>query len=126
MTRPSISIASFATVGLGVGVTLAAFVYGGGWPALLDRYAVVPFCPYAPLCVACLLARSRGRAIANLVVVALATLFALCVYGDLIFLHPGSMNGLAFVLVPLCQLPAAILLLLVLLFTLRHNRRPST
>ena len=126
MTRISVNIASFVTLGLGAAVTLAAFVHAAGWPMLFDRLALLPFCPYALLCVACLLARSRGRAIANFIVAALAALFALYWYINLIFLHPASMNGLVFFLVPMFQLPAAIILLLVLLFTRHRNRRPGT
>ena len=53
---------------------------------------------------------------ATLVVCALTTAGAIYFYGRLIFVDPGSMSGLVFLLVPFYQLPVAIVLLLVVLF----------
>ena len=97
-----------------------------GHSALLSGFALLALIPYAVFCGACFLSGSnRGRAIATLVVCALATAFALYFYGNLIFLNPGSMSGLVFLLVPFYQLPAAILLLVVMFFTRPRSRSSS-
>jgi hypothetical protein len=120
-----ITKATLATLGLGVLVTGAAFVQTGGFPALFSGYGLLVFSPYAVFWGTCSLAMSSGgRAIATFVVCALAIAFAICTYVDLIFLNPGSMNGLVFYFVPILQLSAAILLLVVVFFT-RPRRRSS-
>jgi len=126
MTFQRATIASLATVGLGTLVTAATLVQAAGVSALLSRVSVLALSPYALFCGACFLAdSSRGRAIATLVVCALATACAIFFYADLIFLNPGSMSGLVFLLVPFYQLPAAIVLLVVVYFT-RPRSRSST
>jgi hypothetical protein len=123
----STTVASLATLGLGALVTGAAFVQTGGFPALFSEYGVLVLSPYAVFCGACFLASSSGgRAISTFVVCALATAFAICVYVDLIFLNPGSMNGLVFYFVPTIQLSAAILLLVVVFFTRPRGRHSTT
>jgi hypothetical protein len=118
-------MASLATLGLGALATGAALVQAAGFSALLSGFSLLALSPYAVFCGACFLAGgSRGRAIATLVVCALATACAIFFYGDLIFLNPGSMSGLVFLLLPFYQLPAAILLLVVMFFT-RPRRRSS-
>jgi len=118
------TIASLATLGLATLATGAALVQAAGCSALLSRFSLLALSPYAVFCGACFLANSsRGRAIATLVVCALATACAIFFYGDLIFLNPGSMSGLVFLLVPFYQLPAAILLLVVVFFSRPRNRR---
>ena len=120
-------MASLATVGLGTLVTGAALVQAAGISALLSGFSLLALSPYALFCGACFLAgSSRGRAIATLVVCALATACAIFFYGDLIFLNPGSMSGLVFFLVPFYQLPAAILLLVVVFFTRPRRRSRAT
>jgi hypothetical protein len=69
---------------------------------------------------------SRGRAIATLVVCALATAFAIFFYGDLIFINPGSMSGLVFLFVPFYQLSASIVLVVAVFGTRRRGRKSST
>ena len=119
------NMATLATLGLGVLTTVAAFVRAGGSSGPLNGFMLFALLPYALFSGACFLAGScRGRAIATLLVSAAATIFALFVYGDLIFLHPGSMSGLAFLFVPIYQVPASIILLVVLLLTRPRNRRP--
>jgi len=123
-------MASFATLGLGALVAGAAFVHAAGFPALLSGFGLLTLSPYAVFCGACIFARSSGgRAIASFVVCAMATAFAIYFYVDLIFINPGSMNGLVFYFVPVCQLAAAILLLIVLLivlfFTQLRRRRTA-
>jgi hypothetical protein len=126
MTLQRTTIASLATLGLGALATVAALVQAGGFSALLSGFALLALIPYAVFCGACFLSGStRGRAITTLVVCALATAFALFFYGDLIFLHPGSMSGLVFLFLPFYQLPAAILLLVVLFFTRPRSRSSS-
>jgi hypothetical protein len=126
MTLQRATIASLATLGLGALATAAALVRAAGFSALLSGFSLLALSPYAVFCGACFLAgSSRGRALATLVVCALATAGAIFFYGDLIFLHPGSMSGLVFLLVPFYQLPAAILLLVVVFFT-RPRSRGST
>ena len=123
MTFDKITVASLATLGVGVLVTGSALVETAGPAALLSGFSLLALSPYAVLAGACLLAASsRGRAIATLVVCVLATACAIYLYGDLIFLHPGSMNGLVFFLVPFYQLPVAILLLIVMFFTRLWNK----
>ena len=123
----STTVTTLATLGLGALVTGAAFVQTGGFPALFSGYGLLVISPYAVLCVACFLALSSGgRAISTFVVCALASAFAICVYVDLIFLHPGSMNGLVFYFVPIIQLSAAILLLVVMFFTRPRGRSSTT
>jgi hypothetical protein len=132
----STTVASLATLGLGALVTGAAFVQTGGFLALFSGYGLLALSPYAVFCGACFLALSSGgRAIANFVVCALATAFAICVYVDLIFLNPGSMNGLVFYFVPIIQLSVAILRLVVVFLPVRaaaagprltrHWRKPT-
>lgn len=117
MSLPRTTIASLATLGLGTLATVAALVHAGGFSALLNRFALLALIPYAVFGGACFLSTSnRVRAITTLGVCALATAFALFYYGDLIFLRPGSMSGLVFLLVPFFQLPAAIILLVVVFF----------
>ena len=119
------TIGSLATLGLGALVTGAALVQAAGFSALLSRFSLLALSPYAVFCGACFLANSsRGRAIATLVTCALATACAIFFYGDLIFLNPGSMSGFVFLLVPFYQLPAAILLLVVVFFA-RPRRRSN-
>jgi hypothetical protein len=123
MTLQKITIASLATLGLGAVAAIAALAKAGGFSTLLSRFALLALSPYAVLGGTCFLAgSSRGRAIATLVVCALATAFALYFYGDLIFLDPGSMSGLVFPFVPFYQLPVAILLLVVIFFTRPRSR----
>ena len=120
------TIAGLATLGLGALGTVAALVQAGGSSALLSTLALLALIPYAVFWGACFLSgNSRGRAIATLVICALATVFALVFYGNLIFLNPGSMSGLVFFLVPFFQLPVAILLLVVMFFTRRRSRSSS-
>ena len=123
MTFQRVTIASLATLGLGALATGSALVQTAGFSVLLSGFSLLALSPYAVFCGACFLAdRSRGRAIATVVVCALATACAIFFYGELIFLHPGSMSGLVFLLVPFYQLPAAILLLVVVFFTRPRNR----
>ncbi len=126
MTRQRSTVASFATLGLGALATGAALVQAGGLSTLFSGFGALALSPYLVLGGACFLAdSSRGRAIATLVVSALATAFALFFYGKLIFLDPGSMSGLVFLFVPFYQLPAAILLLVVVFFTRPRRRRSA-
>ena len=123
MTFQRATVASLATLGLGALATGAALVHAGGFSALLGGFGLFALSPYAVFCGGCFLAgSSRGRAIATLIVCALATGCAIFLYGDLIFFHPGSMSGLVFLLVPFYQLPAAILLLVVVFFTRPRSR----
>jgi hypothetical protein len=123
MTFQRATIASLAALGLGALATGASLVQAAGFSALLSGFSLLALSPYAVFCGACFLARcSRGRAIVTLVVCALATAFAIFFYGDLIFLNPGSMSGLVFLLVPFYQLPVAILLLVVMFFTRPRSR----
>ena len=127
MTLQKTTIASLGTLGLGALGTVGALVQAGGSSALLSTLALLALIPYAVFCGACFLSgNSGGRAIATLVICALATAFALVFYGNLIFLNPGSMSGLVFFLVPFFQLPVAILLLIVMFFTrLRKPQQPD-
>jgi len=123
MTFQRATMTSLAMLGLGALATGAALVRAAGFSSLLSGFSLLALSPYAILCGACFLAdSSRGRAIATLVVCALVTAFAIFLYGDLIFLHSGSMSGLVFLLVPFYQLPAAILLLVVVFFTRPRSR----
>ena len=118
MTLQKATMASLATLGLGASATGGALVQAAGFSALFSGFGLLALSPYVVFCGACLLAsNSRGRAIATLVVCAVATACAIFFYGDLIFLNPGSMSGLVFLLVPFYQLPAAIVLLVVVFFT---------
>jgi hypothetical protein len=118
MTLKRATVGSLATLGLGALATGAALMQAGGLAALLSGFSLLALSPYAVFCGACFLAdSSRGRAIATLIVCALATAGAIYFYSRLIFLEPGSMSGLVFLLVPFYQLPAAILLLAVVFFT---------
>src|SRR5436190_20009725 len=106
MTLQRTTFAGLATLGLGALVTGVALVQAAGFSALLSRFSLLALSPYAVFGGACFLAgSSRGRAIATLVVCALATAFAIFFYGDLIFLDRGSMSGLVFLFVPFYQLP---------------------
>lgn len=125
MTWRSSTLVSLATLGVGALATGAALVKAGGFSTLLSGFGALALSPYVVFGGACFLAdSSRGRALATLVVCALATAFALFFYGKLIFLEPGSMSGLVFLFVPFYQIPAAILLLVVVFFT-RPRRRSS-
>lgn len=125
MTLRRSTVAGLATLGLGALATGAALVQAGGLSTLLSGFGALALSPYAIFGGTCFLAgSSRGRAIGTLVVCALATAFALFFYGKLIFLDPGSMSGLVFLFVPFYQLPAAILLLVVVFFT-RPRQRSS-
>jgi hypothetical protein len=116
-----------ATLGVGALATGAALARAGGFSALLTGFSLLALSPYAVFCGTCILANSsRGRAIATLVVCALATACAIFFYGDLIFLNPGSMSGLVFLLVPFYQLPVAIILLVVMFFTRPRSRTSAS
>ena len=120
------NLATLATLGLGALTTVAAFIRAAGFSGLLSGFTLFALLPYVLFCGACFLAGSgRGRAITTLLVSAAATVFALLVYGDLIFIHPGSMSGLAFLFVPFYQVPAAIILLVLLFLTRPRNRTPT-
>ena len=120
------TIGSLAILALGALGTVAALWQGVGSSVLLSRFALLALSPYAVFCGVCFLAdSSRGRAIATFVVCALATAFALYLFGKLIFLDPGSMSGLVFVVAPIFQLPAAILLLIVVFFTRPRSAHTS-
>ena len=120
-------LATLAILALGALTTVAALVRAGGSSALLSGFTLFALLPYVLFCGACFLSGSnRGKGITTLLVSAAATVFALFVYGDLIFIHPGSMIGLAFLFVPFYQVPAAIILLVVLLLIRRRNRTPTT
>ena len=123
MTFQRVTMASLATLGLGALATGAALVHAAGFSALLSGFSLLALSPYALFGGACFLAgSSRGRAIATLVICALATACAIFFYGKLIFLHRASMSGLVFLLVPFYQLPAAILLLVVVFITRPRSR----
>lgn len=125
MTLQRATMATWATLGLGALATGTALVHAGGFPALRSEFTLLPLSPYAIFCGACFLARtSLGRAIATFVVCVLATVLAIYYYVDFIYINTGSMNGLIFFLVPCFQLPAAILLLIVVFFT-RPRRRSA-
>jgi hypothetical protein len=110
-------VGTLVTLGLGAVATGAALAHAAGLAALLSGFSLLALSPYAVFCGACFLAdSSRGRAMAALVVSALATAGAIYFYGRLIFLEPGSMSGLVFLFVPFYQLPLAILLLVVVFF----------
>ncbi|HEX4631847.1 MAG TPA: hypothetical protein VH188_12880 [Chthoniobacterales bacterium] len=128
MTLLRTTVASLATLGLGVLVTGAALVQAAGLGSLLSGFSLLALSPYVILCGTCyLVGSSPGRAIATLVVCAIATAGAIYFYGRLIFLEPGSMSGLVFLLVPFYQLPGAILLSLVMFFIrLRSRTSPNT
>ncbi len=130
MTLQRATIASLATIGLGMLVTGAALARLGGLSRTFSEFPefwLLTLSPYALLFGACFLAdSSRGRAIATLVVCALATACAIFLYGDLAFVNSGSMSGLVFFLVPALQLPAAIILLIAVFFTRPRNRINST
>ena len=115
MNLERVSTASLGILLLGASTTGATLVHAGGFSVLVTGFSVLALSPYAFLAGAPFLANSsRGAAIATLVVCALATACAIFFYGDLIFLHPGSMSGLVFFLVPFYQLPVAVLLLVVM------------
>jgi hypothetical protein len=116
-------VGSLVTLGLGALATGAGLVHAAGLTALLSGFSLLALSPYTIFCAACLLTdSSRGRAMATLVVSALATAGAIYFYGRLIFLEPGSMSGLVFLFVPFYQLPIAILVLVVVFFS-RPRRR---
>jgi len=118
MTLHRITMASLGTLLLGASTTGAALLQAGGLSVLLSGFSVLALSPYAFFGVAAFLANNtRGSAIATLVICTLATACAIFFYGDLIFLHPASMSGLVFFLVPFYQLPFAILLLIVMFFS---------
>ena len=120
------NVATLSTLGLGALTTVAALVRAGGFSGLLSGFTLFALLPYVLFCGAYFLAGiSRGRAVATLLVSTAATVFALLVYGDLIFIHPGSMRGLAFLFVPFYQVPAAIILLVLLFLTRPRNRTPA-
>ena len=90
------NLATLAILALGALTTVAALVRAGGSSALLSGFTLFALLPYVLFCGACFLSGSnRGKGITTLLVSAAATVFALFVYGDLIFIHPGSMIGLA-------------------------------
>ena len=132
-TERSFTMASLGTVCLSTLFTFVALGHMAGFTALFSGNGLMALLlalsPYVVFCGACFLARrSSGRAIATFVVCALASAFAIVFYVDLVFLNPGSMNGLVFYFVPVCQLAAAILLLIVLLIAVpltRPRRRSS-
>lgn len=118
MTLQRATMASLAALALGALTTGVALVQAAGFAALLSGFSVLALSPYAFFGVASFLANSsRGSAIAALVVCALGSGCAIYFYGDLILLHPGSMSGLAFFLVPFYQLPVAIVLMVVMFFS---------
>jgi hypothetical protein len=124
MTLKRATVGSLATLGLGALATGAALMQAGGLAALLTGFSLLALSPYAVFGGACFLADStRGRAMATLIVCALATAGAIYFYSRLIFLESGSMSGLVFLLVPFYQLPAAILLLVVVFFARPRSRR---
>jgi hypothetical protein len=127
MTLQTITVGSLITLGLGALATGVALVHAAGLATLLGGFSLLALSPYPVFGGACLLAnRTRGRAIATLVVCALATAGAIYYYYRLIFLAPGSMSGLVFLLVPFYQLPAAILLLMVMFFCRLRRAAAST
>jgi hypothetical protein len=104
-------MASLGTVCLSTLFTFVALGHMAGFTALFSGNGLMALLlalsPYVVFCGACFLARrSSGRAIATFVVCALASAFAIVFYVDLVFLNPGSMNGLVFYFVPVCQLAA--------------------
>ncbi len=128
MTLRRITIGSLVTLGLGALVTAAALGHAAGLAALLGRLSLLALSPYLIFGAACFLANgSHARAMVTLVVCAVATVGAIYYYCCLIFLDPGSMSGLVFLLVPFYQLPVAILLLVVMSFSrLRRSRSTAT
>ena len=127
MTLRRITVGSLLTLGLGALATGIALVHAAGLAALLGGFSLLALIPYVVFWAACFLANSsHGRAIATLVVCGLATIGAVYFYARLIFLDPGSMSGLVFLLVPAYQLPAAILLLVVLFLSRPRRNAAST
>ena len=105
-------------------MTLVALFHGGDRFDEALLFAVLALAPYAAFFASCRLARTRGRALATLIVSSLATAYAALAYIDATFnRHPGDMTGLVFIFVPLYQLIAALILLAVLFFTRARNAR---
>ncbi len=116
--------ATVAVLAIGSFVTVAALVHGGGSLAsLFSGFTVWALVPYGVLLASRSLARTRGRALATLIVSSLATAFAVLVYLDAMFVHTSSTSALVFIFIPLYQLIAAVILLAVLFFTRTPNER---
>jgi hypothetical protein len=104
MNLRRITVGGLITVGFGALAAAVALVHAAGLAALLGGFSLLALSPYVVSCAACFLANSsHGRAIASLVVCGLATIGAVYFYTRLIFLDPGSMSGLVFLLVPAYQ-----------------------
>lgn len=93
-----------------------------GFSALLSRFSRLAFSPYPVFCAACFLAGRGGRAFAALVVCALATSVAIFFYTDL-FLECWIDERVSISLGSSYQLPAAILLVIVISFCRLRERR---
>jgi hypothetical protein len=112
---------TLVTLAVGVLAGVGALVRAGdNASSLISGFTLWTLSPYAALFACDRLARTTGRALTVFIFSLLVTLFALVCYGGSLFGHVSSTVGLIFVFIPLYQLIAALILLVVLLFT-----RPS-
>ena len=118
MKPNQIKVVTSAVLAIGSFITVAALCHGGGsLSSLFSGFTIWALIPYGVLLASCSLARTRGRAIATLIVSGIATAFGVFAYGDATFVNTSSTRALVFLVIPFYQLVAAAIFIAALLFT---------
>ncbi len=127
MTLCSRKIATQSTLGVGALISLGALYYAGqSVRSLLSGFTAWVILPYAVFSVACSLVRTRGVALIIFVVSVMAVLCAGFIYVDALFLHSSSTSALVFIFIPLYQVIAAGVMLVISFFSRRLVAKPTT
>jgi hypothetical protein len=113
-----INILTAVVLALGSLVTLGALFQGGGsLSSLISGFTVWALIPYGLFFASRTFARTRGRALATLIVSGVSSAFGAFVYVDAMYVHTSSTSALVFIFIPLYQLVAAAMLIAVLIFS---------
>ena len=117
---------TYTVVAIGAVGTLGVMAYAGqSFESLVSGFTLWALAPFATFAAACALARRRGVIVVALIAGVVATLFAAFTYIDAFFIHIHSTSALVFIFVPLYQLVAAVILLLVAFVTRRAHVTPT-
>ena len=117
---------TYTVIAIGAVGTLGVMAYAGqSLQSLLSGFTLWALAPFATFAAACALARSRSVIVVALIAAVVATLFAAIIYIDAFFIHIHSTSALVFIFVPLYQLVAAAILLLVAFVTRRAHVTPT-
>ena len=117
---------TYSVLVIGVLGTLAVMVHAGGSAqSLVSGFTLWAVLPYVVFAAACALSRVREIILTTLIASVVGTLFAALIYIDAFFIHISSTSALVFIFIPLYQLIAAGIVLLVSFIARRSHATPT-